>query len=214
MLDCLIFNVLFFRVKEILYLNKQPYFPQDIFQPSSASELKRKTAFRNTLLGLFEILFHISPPKNDPQTQPFFKRQLIWNNLTLQKLHHWTSPWQCWFSCLDCLLTDPNCRNPNWSCAKPQGLLRQQKCPEQPCCSPAVGCSDLARASSVCTLTSAIIMCCLPLRKQLVETWYSKSPSSLTARRPTATLQWQATVHNDDPKNLPDPEKAFKWDKI
>lgn len=55
--------MLLFKVKEILHLNKWPYFPQSIFQLSSTNELKRKTAFRNILLGPSEILSHIPLPQ-------------------------------------------------------------------------------------------------------------------------------------------------------
>lgn len=126
--------------------------------------------------------------KNDPQTYPFFDRQSAWNNLTFQRLHHWTSPWQCWLYCFLSLLTDPDCRNPNCPCAKPQGLLRQQKkCLEQPCRSPVI----LAAVTWPETLQFSLLSLCVTLcaifhwDKKLVETWYSKSPSALKARGST-----------------------------
>lgn len=67
----LIFNVLLFRVKEILHLNKLPYCPQSIVQLSSTNELKRKTAFRNILLGPSEIVSYPPPTKMNPKSTHF-----------------------------------------------------------------------------------------------------------------------------------------------
>lgn len=109
--------------------------------------------------------------------------------------------------------SDPNCRNPNWSRAKPRGVLRQQKMPRAATLqSRFLSCSDLARGSSSHFSDLCSARAISHLDKKPLETWSSKSPSALSRRS-------KHLYRNDKPRfimmtqSLPGTEKAFKWKK-
>lgn len=158
--------MLFFRVKEILHLNKC-LLSLSIFRLSSTNELKRKTNSirKHSSRSIWNLVSFPSQTITPKPTHFLIDRQL---EVILHFRGCITSPSQCWLYCFHSLLTDPNCRNPNWWCAKPQGLSSQQKMPRTTMPqSNYFGCSDLARDSSVLTCQPLCYMiCCISFKQK------------------------------------------------